>query len=49
MLLGIAASAISGFFAVKYLLRYVQHASYKPFCWYRLGLAVVVILAYLAR
>ncbi len=43
-ILGIIASAISGYFAIYWLIRFVEKSSYKVFFWYRLILAVVIIV-----
>ena len=44
---GVVASAISGFLAIAFLLRYVRTHSFRPFVIYRvvLGIAVIVIFA----
>jgi undecaprenyl-diphosphatase len=44
---GIAASAVSGWVAIAFLLRYVQTHSFRPFVIYRLvvGTAVIVVFA----
>jgi len=44
MILGIVFSALSGYIAIKYLLKFVQNYSYKFFFWYRLILAGIIIL-----
>ena len=47
MLVGIAASAITGYISVAFLLRYVQKRSIAPFVWYRViagGAVLTVIL-----
>jgi undecaprenyl-diphosphatase len=49
ILLGILASAISGYLAIKYILRFIQKVGYAPFFWYRLILAVVIIIFYLMK
>ncbi|MHB8781660.1 MAG: undecaprenyl-diphosphate phosphatase [Candidatus Geothermincolia bacterium] len=49
MLVGFLAAAVTGFVAVRYLLRFVQHGSYRPFAWYRLGLALAVVAVALSR
>jgi undecaprenyl-diphosphatase len=43
LLAGMLSAAISGYFAIKYLLKFVQRASYAIFFWYRLGLAFLII------
>lgn len=42
--LGFVASAIVSFIAVKWLLRYVQTHTFNAFGWYRIALAVVILL-----
>jgi len=49
ILLGILASAISGYFAIKYMLRFIQKVGYAPFFWYRLALAAIIATVYFAR
>jgi undecaprenyl-diphosphatase len=46
---GFLAAALSGFLSIKYLLRYVATRDYKPFVWYRLGLAVVILIVLALR
>lgn len=48
MLIGIAASAVTGYISVAFLLRFVQKKSLAPFVWYRVivgGCLVVAILS----
>jgi undecaprenyl-diphosphatase len=42
----IMVSAISGYFAISFLLKFVQVSSYKVFFWYRLFLAGLILLFY---
>lgn len=42
--LGFVVSAIVSFIAVKWLLRYVQSHTFNAFGWYRISLAVVILL-----
>jgi len=44
MIWGIVFSALSGYIAIKYLLKFVQNYSYKFFFWYRLILAGIIVL-----
>jgi undecaprenyl-diphosphatase len=44
LLLGFAVSAVVSFIAVRWLLRYVQSHTFNAFGWYRIGLAVVLVL-----
>lgn len=43
ILLGVLISALSGYLAIKYLIKFVENYSYKVFFWYRLILAGVII------
>jgi undecaprenyl-diphosphatase len=49
LLVGMLASFLSGMLAIGSLLRYVRTRSLNIFVWYRLGLAAVVLVAWLAR
>jgi undecaprenyl-diphosphatase len=42
---GILAAAVSGYFCIRYLLRYLQTRTLQPFVWYRIvvGLALLVL------
>ena len=42
--LGFVASAVVGYFCVKYFLRYLEKYSLKPFAWYRIVIAILIIL-----
>ena len=46
---GFAAAAISGYLCIKYLLRFLQQHSTNLFVFYRWGLALVIVVAALAR
>lgn len=41
---GVLASAVTGYFAIKYLLRFLQNHSLRPFAYYRFLLAFVIII-----
>jgi len=45
----VVASFVSGLLAIGVLLRYVRTRSLNVFVWYRLVLAAVVLVAWLAR
>jgi undecaprenyl-diphosphatase len=47
LIVGTIASAVVGYIAIAFLLRYVQTHSYKPFVWYRfaVGAAVLIVIA----
>jgi undecaprenyl-diphosphatase len=49
IVLGIIFSALSGYLAIKYLLKFLEKYSYAIFFWYRLGLAAIIILAYILK
>jgi undecaprenyl-diphosphatase len=42
--IGIVTSAIVGYLAVKYFIRYLARHSLRPFGWYRLALAAAVVV-----
>ncbi len=49
VLVGMAAAAVSGFLAIRFLLAYVRTRDYRPFVYYRLALAALVLGVLLAR
>jgi len=49
LLIGILTSAIAGFLAIKYLLRYLETRSYNIFVYYRIILALVILGIILIR
>lgn len=44
IIVGILFSALSGYLAIRYLLKFVEKVSYKIFFWYRLALAIIIAL-----
>jgi undecaprenyl-diphosphatase len=42
--LGFLAAMISSYLTIKYLLRFLQRHTFKPFAYYRLGVAALVLL-----
>ncbi|MEI7792437.1 MAG: undecaprenyl-diphosphate phosphatase [Candidatus Berkelbacteria bacterium] len=48
-ILSVAASAIAGFLAIKYLLNYLKKADFRFFAYYRLVLAIIVIIISILR
>ena len=46
MIFGILAAAISGYLAIKFMLRFIQKVGYAPFFWYRLILAIIIVIVY---
>lgn len=49
ILFGIIVAAISGYLAIKYMLRFIQKVGYAPFFWYRLVLALIIVIVYFVR
>ena len=49
LITGIAASTITGYIAIKYLLRFLQNHTLKPFAYYRFLLAFVIIITIWTR
>jgi undecaprenyl-diphosphatase len=47
MVMGTLAAAISGYFAIVFLLRLVRSGSYRPFVYYRyaVGVAILIVIA----
>jgi undecaprenyl-diphosphatase len=48
-LAGMASSAVVGYCAVRFFIRYLSGHSLAPFAWYRLALAATVVVWWLAR
>lgn len=46
---GFLSSAIFGFLAIKYMLKYIANRSFAIFTWYRLILAAVILIVYIIR
>jgi undecaprenyl-diphosphatase len=46
---GILCSAIVGFLAIKFLLKYLQQHTLYVFVWYRIVFALIIVLAYFLR
>ena len=46
---GVIASTIFGFFAIKYLLKYLEKGSFSVFVWYRIALAIIIVAVYFLR
>lgn len=45
LLAGTAASFITAFISIKWLLRYVSHHDFKPFAYYRIALGLIILIA----
>jgi undecaprenyl-diphosphatase len=48
-ILGVISSTVFGFFAIKYLLKYLEKANFNLFVWYRIAIAVIIAAIYFAR
>ncbi len=48
-MIGIVVAGISGYLAISLLIKFVEKASYAVFFWYRLALAVVIVLFFVLR
>lgn len=40
---GVLSSAVSGYFAISSLIRFVERASYRVFFWYRTAIALIIV------
>jgi undecaprenyl-diphosphatase len=49
LFIGMLSAAVSGYLAIKYLLKFIEKTSYAMFFWYRLGLAILILIVYLSR
>ncbi len=49
LVVGFLSSAIFGFLAIKYMLKYIASRSFAIFTWYRLVLAVIILIVYFSR
>jgi undecaprenyl-diphosphatase len=48
-ILGTLSSAVVGYLAIRFLIRYLERHSLNLFVWYRLALAGLVVLFWAAR
>lgn len=48
-IIGIVTAAISGYLAIAWLLKFISKVSYQVFFWYRLALAVIIVIVFLLR
>jgi undecaprenyl-diphosphatase len=49
IILGIIFAAVSGYLAIKYMLKLISRVGYAPFFWYRLALALAVVIFYFLK
>lgn len=48
-IIAVIVAALSGYFAIAWMLRFIEKVSYKVFFWYRLALALVIVVAWFVR
>ena len=48
-IIGFIVALISGYLAIKYLLKYLERGSFVPFVVYRIILAIIIVIVYLIR
>jgi len=48
-LFGVLSSTIFGFFAIKYLLKYLEKGNFSVFVWYRVIIALIVMFVYFSK
>ncbi len=46
---GFLSSAVFGFLAIKYMLKYIANRSFAVFTWYRIILALIILIIYFNR
>lgn len=49
LVVGFISSAVFGFLAIKFMLKYLANRSYAIFAWYRFALALIIMLVYYFR
>lgn len=49
LIVGMTSAAVSGYFAIKYLLKFIEKTSYSIFFWYRLAVAILILAVYFSR
>ncbi|MFA6485026.1 MAG: undecaprenyl-diphosphate phosphatase [Parcubacteria group bacterium] len=48
-IVAILTAALSGYFAISWMLKFIERVSYKVFFWYRLALAVIIVLVWFLK
>ncbi len=48
-LVGVLVAAVVGYFSIRFLLNFLQKGSFKVFAWYRIALAVIILITVFAR
>lgn len=49
LMIGMLSAAVSGYLSIKYLLKFIERTSYAIFFWYRIGLAILILIVYFSR
>lgn len=49
VIVGFLSAAIFGFISIRFLMKYISNKSFAIFTWYRLALALVIVIVYLIR
>jgi undecaprenyl-diphosphatase len=49
LVVGFLTAAVSGFLAIKYLLKFLGSHNFNLFVWYRIGFAILVVAVYFFR
>lgn len=49
LVFGFLSSALFGFLAIKYMLRYIAKHDYKIFAWYRFALCILILVVFYLR
>ena len=48
-IVAVITAALSGYFAIAWMLKFIEKVSYKIFFWYRLILAIIIVAVWLMR
>ncbi|MDQ1283837.1 MAG: undecaprenyl-diphosphatase [Patescibacteria group bacterium] len=48
-IVAIATAALSGYFAIAFMISFIEKVSYKIFFWYRLALAILILTVWLIK
>jgi undecaprenyl-diphosphatase len=48
-IIAIIVAALSGYFAIAWMLKFISRVSYKVFFWYRMGLAIIIVTVWLIK
>lgn len=48
-IVAVITAALSGYFAIAWMLKFIEKVSYKIFFWYRLALAIIIVVVWLVK